>query len=1121
MSEPQMIIWRDGRVLDEAAVPARPWRFLAAIVAFVLIADLGLGGALAWLRARGHAPGLEPVDPPSLRAVLAEAAGDPADPFLLIGDSVLAGDVMRGKIDDWQHHRVIDAMRAAVSPDSSARFHQVALDAMLPLDILHVLQELDAVDPGARVPVVIELNPRYFSRSYAEQRRCTRPWLCEIGPVLIDQEGELRWARFRGWLGELALAGLAEHMPLARHRPWLHGDTVERAVAALVPRRERDDAELEPDLLSSRARVLAHYQELVLAAQSIQVQALQATAARLRATGRRALFFVTPLEDRFLAEAMGPDVYGRYTSRLSELIDRADYPGVELVDLDHPLFSSPLFLDHCHLGPEGNRRLAVNLLAELGIGLAELPDDDEIVDVDAPDRTLVGRAELGYSDGPYWQAMFDHPRGLAVAPGARRIIVADTGNHVLRELSGNLRTVRTLAGAAGTPGDLDGVRLAARLERPAFPALIGRAVYFSDQAGKKLRSYLDGKVRTIQVVNGEGWRHIDGLLADGRRLLVLDRRRRLLELDPFTGTSRLLVSTPEDMKIKAFTISPSGQLFLADQDNRIWTGFREDAPFVLGEGGGLEIEFPNTGSSVVPQSKGVYFPLTYARMRFADIVGMVWVDRYGALLVQDDIPMPRPVRDLTERIQLRLVDPQAHLVYPWLKPLVHGGGYMHYNQRSDSFVSYFHEGTMAIDQGSANLFWLERGRSRLIQLDDGVLGAAKVGHIRDLELHGFRDLLGSSSATMVMKAFQPQRFRDRRLGHRRREGPYQGVIIGSSMLAKSDMIGSYSFGVRLEQRLRAALGYRDGIGFDLFQRSYGGVPSEKLLQELGSMVSSGAQLDVIFIELCGSRDRFFETGATDERMREVLAQVDEIARRYDSLVIFFDDSALVSGPRDGNRGTPEHERHFEAMARAAGYEVIDLGAELMRDALELGPFGSPPFESHHAAPWAIDEAADLLGDRAYPLLREYLRDRRPAFMRTPLDEAQDAAAIADVFDVVDADWPALLPEVTDASAQSTLVGDELHIFVDLGRIGVETTDEAALDGIAVAALHMFIALDPAGARARRVHVQLAHFSRYDEYGAGVRDAAEVVREHRLDRAALIELLTEARTRADADEWPQR
>ena len=232
MAEPQIIEWRDGRVVDTTAAPAavRPWSFIAALLGFILLADLGLG----WFAAQGKLDqDFDPRDAAGLRRVLTLAANDPDEPYLLIGDSVIAGDVLRGKVDDWRERRVIDAMRTSVHPESRARFHQVGLDALLPVDIQHIVQELDAVDPFARVPVVIELNPRYFSRSYAQDGDCTRPWLCEVGPTLLTNT-ELRWSALGRWLARVGLGAVAERVPLLRHRSWLNIDAVERGIEALV-----------------------------------------------------------------------------------------------------------------------------------------------------------------------------------------------------------------------------------------------------------------------------------------------------------------------------------------------------------------------------------------------------------------------------------------------------------------------------------------------------------------------------------------------------------------------------------------------------------------------------------------------------------------------------------------------------------------------------------------------------------------------------------------------------------------------------------------------------------------------------------------------------------------------
>lgn len=1112
------LVWQDGRVVDDAVVPARPWAFLLGIVALVVLVDLALQ-LVAWLvPAAVHT---EVHDRASARAELRATVDDPEHAWLLVGDSVLAGDVMRGRVDHWEQHRVIDELRAAVQPDAKVSFHQIALDALLPVDVLHVVRELDAYDPGGRVPIVVELNPRYFSRSYADLGECTRAWLCELGPEL-GREGQgatgvarATWAALSSgpWLAGLVHDGLLELLPVARHRRWLDGDGLRAALGAIIGPGSGDVG----DELTARARVLAHYQGLRLDSRSQQIRALEQTVARLRANGRRAVFFTTPLEDGFLADAMEPQAYGAYVARMSRLVEDAAAPSVTLVNLDHPLFGSPLFLDHCHLGPEGNRRLAVNLLVELGIGVADVPEREELAHVEGPDATLVARTEVGYSDGAAWQALFQQPDGLAVSPGGARVVIADTGNHVLRELTGARQTVRVIAGAARHAGNLDGPWHAARLDSPRDPVLVGDAVYFIDQKGERLRRLQDGEVTTRQVLQGPKWRELTALVGDGRQLLLLDRGARVLVFDPDAGSTRVLVEAQGDARIEVIAPTGDGRLFLADSTGAIWLlpSLGAGAPASLGatEADGLELVFANDGAAVMPQVKGLYFPLEFDELRFAHVVGMTWVARYGLLLVQDDIPPGKQGgAELTERIHLRAIDLEDRLIYPWLRPIVHGGGYALYNKKSNSFVSYFHEGSMAIDQATATTFWLERGRSRLFHFADGILGVAKIGHIRDLDLWGYRDLLGVASGTETLARLRPDRFLDRRIEPHPRAGPYFGLVIGSSMLAKSDIIGSYSFGVRLETRLREALGYRDGIGLDLVQRSYPGVRSEHVMQHLRSFIDDGAQIDVLFIELGGRRRGFFLEDSSPERMRTILAELDAIARRHDTMVVFFDDSALVGAGRDGlRRGLDEYKR-FKAMAADAGFTVVDLSDELMRSALDLSPFGSPPYRSHHAAPWAIDAAADLLGDRVYPALREHLRGRVPAFGRPPVGEDPTIDAVADAFTDVPADWPALLPELGGESVQSMLAGDELQIFVDLSRVEVDTGDPNALADLAAAALHGVVAMDPAGARARRVSVRLATFSRYDEYGAGVRDAADVVFERQLGRAELAEFLREVLAR---------
>src|SRR5690606_10396503 len=162
MTEGPHTHWIDGRIVDdEPRISGSPWVWLAAVVLLVIAVDLTLG------LGRNDAPTVagDRVEAVDVRAQLRAAAtaaeqGRPA--LVLVGDSVLAGDVMAASVPDWRSQRVIDHMHAELGPDSDAALQQVAFDALLPVDALRVLAELDRVDPDGEVRLVVELNLRYF-----------------------------------------------------------------------------------------------------------------------------------------------------------------------------------------------------------------------------------------------------------------------------------------------------------------------------------------------------------------------------------------------------------------------------------------------------------------------------------------------------------------------------------------------------------------------------------------------------------------------------------------------------------------------------------------------------------------------------------------------------------------------------------------------------------------------------------------------------------------------------------------------------------------------------------------------------------------------------------------------
>ena len=87
-------------------------------------------------------------------------------------------------------------------------------------------------------------------------------------------------------------------------------------------------------------------------------------------------------------------------------------------------------------------------------------DNNCLREIDTVGNTLIlaGTAGItgGWADGLGEQAQFNHPTGMCiVGSGVNEIIyVADTNNHVIRKITSD-RTVTTIAGSPGSPGNMD------------------------------------------------------------------------------------------------------------------------------------------------------------------------------------------------------------------------------------------------------------------------------------------------------------------------------------------------------------------------------------------------------------------------------------------------------------------------------------------------------------------------------------------------------------------------------------------------------------------------------------------------------------------------------------------
>ncbi len=1131
----------------QTPVVSRPLTYLVGVVLLLVAADLLLSLALADKRAQ---PDVELELAADLRDQLLRAASDTDPSWLLIGDSVLAGDVMAATVPDWHRQRVIDYLRRQTDADDPHGFYQVALDGLLPTDALAIVTQLDRIDPEGRVAVALELNLRYFSPHYRDLQTCTREWICEAAGLGDDALGSAQhvptflpdiWT----WLGE--------HVPIARHRRLLD-DTWESDLTTVVA---NDPRASPPDPLEARARLLAHYRGRADDPNHSQRRALDQLLTRLGAHNRRALVFVTPLEDTFAAT---PDVHAwQQYGALAKVVHDIAETGtpVRFANFDARLFESTKFIDHCHLQPDGNRLLALNLLHEMGVGLAQLPAPHELVLPEATDLTLLANLPWPVADAtaqPRETFPPITPGSLAVEPGGGRLVIADRDSHVLYQLRGSMQTLEHLAGISGSAGDEDGPVGVARFHSPTAPVFVGEQLYLLDRG--TIRRYHKGTVSTLP--NPDGRRStLRALAGDANVLYALDHAgviridpgdgsrqrwlsqqelaRAVAELPPeasisargHLSTSSESVSTPGEgsvsmpsegppsrtpkqkkLRLRALAVSPEGDVFVADSAGRIW----KRPPT-----GGVEIVFANTSTEPIPEVYGAHYPFAFPEVGLGKIVGLTYVPRYGGLLVQEERPTPRKLPGLTEIVHLHFFHLTSQQVYPWLKPLPYGDAYMPMSHRGKGRVSWLHRSAMALDPVTTTLFVGETRRPRLFRIGDGLYGAARIGNLIYSHQQPLGHL-GSATGQRISETFHPEQFVDTRISRLPRKGPYLGLLIGSSMTAVSDLVGQYSLGRRLEQELQTRLGLCDNIRFELYHRTFGAPSLEEQVTEAERFVATSTAVDVVLLEIQNVTKKYFgeDRRGDSEEVAWIRTQLERLAvlrQRYGAEIVLIQNEGIGRKNLDGLRPPSPQILRLVALARQHGMTVVDPTARLLPLHLEASPWGNPPFRSgrHHGSVWAIDRTAEVVASMIYPQLRAHFKTTQPARLSqhrrgVRRDNAPPLSREIDAWAHIFTDLPALAPgRVQHAFDAETR---KLTIFVDLPP----ATDDRQLPGLAARALAIGLVDRGYGPLARGVDIRLANFTHYDEYGQGVLSGATVVFERSVKSPADIRELFQSALR---------
>ena len=118
--------------------------------------------------------------------------------------------------------------------------------------------------------------------------------------------------------------------------------------------------------------------------------------------------------------------------------------------------------------------------------------------------TFAGFAgQVGSADGVGSAARFDFPVGVAMDSAGTTIYVTDRHNDTIRRIDVATRTVTTLAGLAGNPGNVDGVGSAARFSEPGGVAVdaAGTMVYVADSSNHTIRR-INAATRSVTTVAG-------------------------------------------------------------------------------------------------------------------------------------------------------------------------------------------------------------------------------------------------------------------------------------------------------------------------------------------------------------------------------------------------------------------------------------------------------------------------------------------------------------------------------------------------------------------------------------------------------------------------------------------
>lgn len=166
----------------------------------------------------------------------------------------------------------------------------------------------------------------------------------------------------------------------------------------------------------------------------------------------------------------------------------------------------------------------------------------------------IGTGDRGAVDGPFSKASFYRPQGMALEGDS--LYVADTENHLIREVDLKAKTVKTVAGTGQQTRDYfkQGPARTIALSSPWDLELVGRQLYIA-MAGPHQIWKLDLDKQEVSTFAGSGrearldgpllesgFAQPSGITSDGKKLYIADSESNIIRvIDPADGKVGTLV----------------------------------------------------------------------------------------------------------------------------------------------------------------------------------------------------------------------------------------------------------------------------------------------------------------------------------------------------------------------------------------------------------------------------------------------------------------------------------------------------------------------------------------------------------------------------------------------------